>query len=56
MMQALDRLKEPSTWAGFAVLLSVFGVHIAPEALTPLVQTATGIAGTFAVFMSEKKV
>ena len=54
-METLNRLKEPSTWAGFAVLLSVFGLHVAPEALTPMVQAATGIAGTLAVFMGENK-
>ena len=51
----LARLKEPSTWAGFAVLLGLFGINIAPEVLAPAIQGLTGIAGAAAVLMSEKK-
>ena len=33
MNYILDRLKEPSTWRGIALLLGAFGVHVAPELL-----------------------
>jgi hypothetical protein len=49
------RLKEPSTWAGFAVLLNVFGINLAPEILTPAIQGLTGFAGVAAVLMGEKR-
>lgn len=41
------RLKEPSTWAGFAVLASVFGsaVGMPPEIADALVATAAVAAG-----------
>jgi hypothetical protein len=54
-MDALKRLSEPSSWAGIAVLLGMFGVHIAPEVLTPVVQAATGVAGALAVVLGEGK-
>lgn len=52
-----QRLKEPSTWAGFAVLLNVFGfgINLAPEILTPAIQGLTGFAGLAAVLMGEKR-
>ncbi|CAN4270711.1 hypothetical protein MCERHM31_00810 [Methylophilaceae bacterium] len=55
MLTTLARLREPSTWAGFAVLLSVFGVQVTPEVLAPAIQGATGIAGLAAVLMREKR-
>ncbi len=48
------RLSEPSTWAGFAVLLGVFGINIAPEVLAPVIQGVTGIAGAAAILLGEK--
>lgn len=49
-----NRLREPSTWAGFAVLLSVFGINIAPEVLAPIIQGVTGIAGAAAILIGER--
>lgn len=48
------RLSEPSTWAGFAVLLGVFGINISPEVLAPVIQGVTGIAGAAAILLGEK--
>lgn len=50
----LDRLKEPSTWAGLSVLLGLFGVHFAPEVMTTIIQVLTGVAALAAIFMKEK--
>lgn len=46
----LNMFKQPSTWAGIAVLLSFFGIHVAPEAV---VNAGVGVAGTLAVLVNE---
>lgn len=48
------RLSEPSTWAGLGVILSVAGVHIAPEQWQAVVALVTAVAGAVAVFAPEK--
>ena len=50
----LDRLKEPSTWAGLGVLLGVLGLPVTPEQWAVAVQLLTAIAGAVAVFMPDK--
>lgn len=47
----LARLQEPSTWAGFAVLFSMFGVHVAPDLV---VNAGVALSGLAAIFLSEK--
>ena len=47
----LSLLKQPSTWAGVAMLLGFFGVHIAPDAV---VQAGVGVAGSLAVLLPEQ--
>lgn len=52
MQKILDRIKEPSTWAGLGILASLFGV---PGLHIEVVQQAVmAVAGAAAVFMSEK--
>jgi hypothetical protein len=46
-----DRLKEPSTWAGFASMLAAFGVA-SPLAST-IATAGAGIAGLLAVVIPE---
>lgn len=53
MKYVIERIKEPSTWAGISVLAASFGINIAPELWTPTVQALTGIAGVAAVLMRE---
>lgn len=52
MKWLINRLREPSTWAGFAgllpSLLMMIGGNVTPEAIGGLV------AGTAAVLMKEK--
>ena len=55
MQALLNRLKEPSTWAGLGVLLSLFGVKVLPEQLTAIVGVVTAICAALAVFLPEKK-
>ena len=51
----LSRIREPSTWAGVAVLLSIFGVpmlHV--EILGQAVNAVAALAAAAAVLMPEK--
>ena len=55
MQFVLSRLKEPSTYAGLSVLLSLVGVNLAPEQASAIITTATALAGAVAVFVPEQK-
>lgn len=55
MQALLARLREPSSWAGLAVIAGVFGVKIAPEQLNAIVSLGAAAAGAAAVFLPEKK-
>lgn len=46
-----SRFTEPSTWAGFAVLLSLFGVQVGMEEASMI---GAGVAAVGAVVMREK--
>lgn len=48
----LARLREPSTWAGFAAIGMLFGQS--PETVNGWVQAGIAIAGTAAILMGEK--
>lgn len=47
------RLKEPSTWAGFAVLAGMLGNTWAPDNIGIIVQAGTAVAGLVAVALPE---
>lgn len=49
----LKRIKEPSTWAGLAVLTSFFGVP--PGTLEAVQSVVVGIGGLVAIFAPETK-
>lgn len=49
----LAKLREPSTWAGFGILGSLFGLNLAPADAQIFVQAGVGFAGLLAVFMGE---
>lgn len=51
----LARLKEPSTYAGFAALAAVFGVGIAPVEMQSISLIGSAIAGVIAMFLPERK-
>lgn len=54
MAAFLARIREPSTHAGIAVLLGLFGVQVAPEIMAPAVQVVSGVAALAAIVMGEK--
>lgn len=50
-LMIINRIREPSTWAGVSLLLTLFGVPPGiPEAVG---QVLSGVAAAAAVFMSE---
>ncbi|MDR0674559.1 MAG: hypothetical protein LBF93_13115 [Zoogloeaceae bacterium] len=53
MEAILQRLREPSTWAGLSVLGAVFGA--APGLVDAIGQAVAGIAATLAIILSERK-
>ena len=50
-MKILRRLREPSTWAGIAALLAVFGLP--SEQAGAVAQVGAAVAGAAAVFLPE---
>ena len=53
-----QRFKEPSSWAGIAVLINVFGsfIGLPPGSAEVLINAGAGIAAAAAFLMKEKKV
>ena len=55
MQYIINRLKEASTWRGFALLLTAFGLHIAPELQEAVIATGVSAAGLIGVVFPDKK-
>lgn len=51
-INVLNRLREPSTWAGISVLGLVFGLP--PGTIELAGQVVAGAAGLAAIFLGEK--
>lgn len=49
-----DRAKEPSTWKGISLLLSVFGVGVAPELITQIGMATVTVIGIIETLKKEK--
>jgi hypothetical protein len=54
MKYIIDRLKEPSTYAGIAAMLAAFGLHVEDSMIQVFVSLATGLAGVVSILLSEK--
>lgn len=54
MKNLKDRLKEPSTYAGLAMLTGMIGLNIGTEILQVFGTAAIGIIGVFEIFRKEK--
>jgi len=52
----IDRLKEPSTWAGLAAMIGTFGVQMPDDLIKYAVMALAGIAGVVSFFLKEKGV
>lgn len=51
----LNRLREPSTWAGVGILLSLVGINLAPADAQTFVNGGVGLASLLAIFIGEKR-
>ncbi len=47
----LARLREPSTWAGIAVIAGMFGNHVAPDTI---VHGGMALAGVASMLLPEQ--
>lgn len=57
MSALVNRFKEPSSWAGIAVLINVFGsmLGLPVGSAEVIVQAGAGVAAAAAFFLKEKK-
>lgn len=51
----LNRLREPSTWAGVGILLSLVGIDLAPADAQAIVNGGVALASLLAIFIGEKR-
>ncbi len=49
----LNKLREPSTWAGIAILGTIFGLP--PGTVEAVGQIVGGVAGVAAIVLDERK-
>jgi hypothetical protein len=54
MQPILARLREPSSWAGIASLLALFGVNVPSATMQAIAGAGAAVAGLAAVVMREK--
>lgn len=54
MQYILARLREPSTYAGFAAVLAAFGLSLDAGLVQSIALLGTGLAGVLAAFMPDK--
>lgn len=50
----LERLKEPSTWRGLTLLLTAFGIPLAPGVSDAIIAAGLGIAGLIGAVTRDK--
>ena len=51
----IDRLKEPTTYAGVFAGLTALGVQVAPELADAIMSAGIGVVGLVLVILKEKK-
>ncbi|CAN1564077.1 hypothetical protein MCERH10_02812 [Caulobacteraceae bacterium] len=54
MKYILDRLKEPSSYAGLGALLALVGVNLDGQLLQAIAGVAAALAGLASIFIKEK--
>lgn len=50
----LARVKEPSTWRGFFLLLTAVGIPVAPQLAEAIITAGLGLAGLVGVVAPDK--
>ena len=53
MAYLLARLKEASTWRGIVLLLTAFGVQVAPEVQEAIISVGIAVAGAVGVLFPD---
>ena len=53
MAYVLARLKEASTWRGIALLLTAFGVQVAPDVQEAVISHGISVDGAVGVFFPD---
>ena len=51
---AVERLAEPSTWAGVAAMAGTFGLNTASPTWNGAVMAVSALAGVASIFMRER--
>jgi hypothetical protein len=51
----VQRMREPSTYAGLGILLAMVGVELDSETLSAIGQVGAAIAALFAIFLAENR-
>jgi len=51
----IERLKEPSTWRGIAMICAAFGIVISPEQIGTILTVAFTIIGAIGAGMPDKQ-
>jgi ABC-type Fe3+-siderophore transport system permease subunit len=54
MKYIVDRMKEPSSWAGLGAILAVVGVNLDGQLLQAVAGLGAAIAGLLSFFIAEK--
>ncbi|MFZ0837056.1 MAG: hypothetical protein WAM77_06360 [Xanthobacteraceae bacterium] len=51
----IDRLKEPSTYAGLGTVFAALGLHFSNAQVSAIVSLSLAIGGVLSVFLPEAK-
>lgn len=51
----VERLKEPSTWKGFVIVLAACGVPIAPAMADQIIAVGLAVSGLIGIVTADKK-
>jgi hypothetical protein len=54
-MAIIEKLKEPSTWRGIVVFLTVFGIKIRPELTDAIVTAGASACAAIEIIRKEKQ-
>jgi hypothetical protein len=54
MNYIINRLREPSTYAGLAAIIAAFGLSVPSELFQAVSAAAMGVAGLLAVLLGER--
>ena len=50
----VERLQEPSTWRGLALLGTALGITVSPEAIQQLIIVGAGLSGLIGIVFADQ--